>query len=69
MLGFVLVGPLALVVWVAAGGLFGPKDQANEVSEDDDYGFVIRHDRSPVKPAEDPRKARDLALSTDVSVP
>ncbi len=25
MLGFVLVGPLALVMWIAASGLFGPK--------------------------------------------
>ena len=40
MLGFVLVGPLALVVWVAASSLFGPKDQASEVSEDDNYCFV-----------------------------
>ncbi|MGH8538269.1 MAG: hypothetical protein ACREXM_17910 [Gammaproteobacteria bacterium] len=37
MLGFVLVGPLALVVWVAASGLFGPKDQETRPDRERSY--------------------------------
>lgn len=53
MLGFVLVGPLALVVWVAASGLFGPKDQASGASKINYYDIVEEASRDSEKRAHD----------------